>query len=152
MRAKTKHIGAFVVAVLVGVVVQGADMSVAAAPVPGQQAVVAVSPTHTESIAAVVVLNFYDAINTGDFEYAYFLLGSSWRAGQSYNSFVQGFAATSWDDVIVLATTEGRTSSTVTIALDAYQKDGSMKQFRGIYTVGYDGGIHRILSGTLRQL
>ncbi len=141
-----------VVALMIGCVsLCGDGLRAAAAPMPGQQAHIA-SSAYRNSIAEIVVLNFYDAINTGDFEYAYALLGRSWRAGQSYDSFVQGFAATAWDDVTVLATTEGRTSSTVTIALDAYQKDGSVRYYRGTYTVGYEGGIHRILSGTLRQL
>lgn len=150
-RGKRAMAGAMVALVVGCAAVCGDGLRVAAAPMPGQAAHVAPS-AYRENIAAIVVLNFYDAINTGDFEYAYALLGGSWRLGQSYNNFVQGFAATAWDDVVVLSTTEGRTSSTVTIALDAYQKDGSVKYFRGTYTVGYEGGIHRILSGTLRQV
>ena len=93
-------------------------------------------PTTTSaSTAQAVVEQYFAAINAGNYALAWSLGGMNIEQG-SYNSFVQGFAGTSSDDVTVISVS----GDTVTVQLDATQTDGTHKYFSGTYTVK-DGSI-----------
>ena len=82
------------------------------------------------SSAQAVVEQYFAAINAGNYALAWSLGGKNIAPG-SYNSFVQGFAGTSSDNVTVVSTS----GNTVSVELDATQTDGSHKYFAGTYTV-----------------
>ncbi len=79
--------------------------------------------------AASVVEDYYAAVNARDFRRAWDLGGK--HLGGSYDAFVAGFADTAHDSVHVT----GVRGDTVSVALDAEQRDGSVRSFAGTYTV-----------------
>jgi Protein kinase domain len=89
-------------------------------------------PPGTTSPAATVQA-FFAAINSHDYAKAWALGGQS--TGQSYQSFVQGFANTAHDDLTIVSVS----GDTVTIQLAASQTNGTVQNFQGTYTV--DNGI-----------
>jgi hypothetical protein len=90
-----------------------------------------------------VVENFYDAINAHDYQTAWALLGGN-KLGQTYQQFVAGFARTA-DDALSITGVNG---DTVTVELVATQDDGSVRTYRGTYTV--HGG--RIVKANIRRV
>ena len=86
--------------------------------------------TSGTSSAEAVVEQYFAAINARDYSLAWSLGGKNIEQG-SYNSFVQGFAGTSFDNVTVVSTS----GDTVAVQLDATQTDGTHKYFAGTYTV-----------------
>jgi len=80
--------------------------------------------------AQAVVEQYFAAINAHDYALAWSLGGKNIERG-SYDSFVQGFAGTSWDSVTIVSTS----GDIVAIQLDATQNDGTHKYFAGTYTV-----------------
>lgn len=76
-----------------------------------------------------VVLAYFQAINDHDYARAWELGGRNF--GQSYDTFVQGFADTVHDTVTVTRTDGGA----VTVELLAVHTDGSMHRYAGRYTV-----------------
>ncbi|GAA1986322.1 DUF4352 domain-containing protein [Catenulispora subtropica] len=87
-------------------------------------------PTTSASSPQTVVQQYFAAINAHDYALAWALGGKNLQGG-SYDSFVQGFATTSSDNVTIIATS----GDVVTIQLDATQTDGTHKFFAGTYTV-----------------
>ncbi|MFH8348499.1 hypothetical protein [Streptomyces sp. NPDC018045] len=85
--------------------------------------------TATAQDAASVVEDFYAAVNARDFRRAWDLGGK--HLGGSYDAFVAGFADTAHDTVRVT----GVQGDTVSVTLDAEQRDGSVRSFAGTYTV-----------------
>ncbi|WP_208853351.1 excalibur calcium-binding domain-containing protein [Streptomyces albofaciens] len=79
--------------------------------------------------AASVVEDYYAAVNARDFRRAWDLGGR--HLGGSYEAFVAGFADTVHDAVRVT----GVQGDTVSVALDAEQRDGAVRSFAGTYTV-----------------
>jgi hypothetical protein len=77
-----------------------------------------------------VVEQYFAAISAHDYPLAWALGGKNVHGG-SYDSFVQGFATTSSDDVTIVSTS----GDTVAIQLDATQTDGNHRFFAGTYTV-----------------
>ncbi|MFF2039457.1 hypothetical protein ACFVVX_03430 [Kitasatospora sp. NPDC058170] len=81
-----------------------------------------------------VLRDYYAAINTGAFRMAWQLGGRN-LAGD-YDTFVAGFSGTTSTTVTVLSVD----GAAVTATLDARQTDGTVRHFRGVYTVT-DGAI-----------
>jgi eukaryotic-like serine/threonine-protein kinase len=90
-----------------------------------------------------VVENYYDAINAHDYQTAWALLGGS-KPGQTYQQFVAGFSSTV-DDALTITGVNG---NIVTIELVATQDDGSIRTYRGTYTI--QGG--RIVKTNIRRV
>jgi hypothetical protein len=105
--------------------------------VPSTPITTSASPPTTTSTntAQAVVEQYFAAINAGNYALAWSLGGMNIEQG-SYNSFVQGFAGTSSDNVTIISVS----GDTVTVQLDAIQTDGTHKYFSGTYTVK-DGSI-----------
>jgi hypothetical protein len=102
------------------------------------------SPETTEAVSPdQVVENFYDAINAHDYQTAWALLGGN-KLGQTYQQFVAGFARTA-DDALSITGVNG---DTVTVELVATQDDGSIRTYRGTYTV--QSG--RIIQANIRRV
>jgi hypothetical protein len=89
----------------------------------------ATTTTSAVSLPESVVRAYFDAINTKDYQRAWALGGKN--VGQSYEEFTAGFASTDRDDVAVLSVQ----GNVVTAELTAFQTDGTMRKFRGTYTV-----------------
>ncbi|MEU2789537.1 excalibur calcium-binding domain-containing protein [Streptomyces sp. NPDC007100] len=85
--------------------------------------------TATERDAASVVEDYYAAVNARDYRRAWDLGGKNLNG--SYDAFVAGFADTAHDTVRVV----GASGGTVTVTLEAEQRDGSVRSFAGTYTV-----------------
>jgi hypothetical protein len=79
------------------------------------------------------VTAYIAAINRHDYARAWDLGGRNSSA--SYAAFVQGFGTTAKDTLIILSVR----GSVVTVELVAQQTDGTVKTYRGTYTV--EGGI-----------
>jgi hypothetical protein len=92
----------------------------------------AATTTSVASVPESVVRAYFDAINAKDYQRAWVLGGKN--VGQTYEAFAAGFAATDRDDVTILSVQ----GSVVTAELTAVQTDGSMRKFRGTYTVAGD--------------
>jgi hypothetical protein len=90
-----------------------------------------------------VVENFYDAINAHDYQTAWALLAGN-KLGQTYQQFVAGFARTA-DDAL---TVTGVNGNTVAVELVATQDDGSVRTYRGTYTVQ----VGRIIEASIRRI
>ncbi|MFJ4096501.1 hypothetical protein ACIPYS_33430 [Kitasatospora sp. NPDC089913] len=83
-----------------------------------------------------VLSDYFAAINAGDFRTAWQLGGRN-LAGD-YDTFVTGFDETTSTTVTVLSVD----GAAVTATLEARQTDGTVRRFRGVYTVT-DGAIAR---------
>jgi hypothetical protein len=90
------------------------------------------TPTPVVSVPESVVRAYFDAINAKDYQRAWVLGGKN--VGQTYEAFAAGFAATDRDELTVLSVQ----GSVVTAELTAVQTDGSVRKFRGTYTVAGD--------------
>ncbi|HET9171130.1 MAG TPA: DUF4352 domain-containing protein [Actinospica sp.] len=109
--------------------IENAQSPTAAAPASPSNSPVA-SASNGSGSAEAVVEQYFAAINDGNYAAAWLLGGKNIEQG-SYDSFVQGFAGTTADDVTVLSVS----GNTVTVQLDATQTDGTHKYFAGTYTV-----------------
>ncbi|MFH8406439.1 hypothetical protein ACH4FX_16860 [Streptomyces sp. NPDC018019] len=104
------------------------------APSGSAESTAAPEETATARDAAAVVEDYYAAVNARDFRRAWDLGGK--HLGGSYDAFVAGFADTAHDTVRITGVRGG----TVSVTLDAEQRDGSVRSFAGTYTVR-DGAI-----------
>ncbi len=86
-----------------------------------------------DSGPSAVVMDYFAAINAGDYEQAWALGGDNTGAGSLAN-FESGFDTTANDTVQIIAVN----GDVVTAALLAQQTDGTVKVFHGTYTV--EGG------------
>ncbi|KZB84523.1 hypothetical protein [Amycolatopsis regifaucium] len=80
---------------------------------------------------APTVIAYYDALNRRDFLTAWNLGGRRLAKGGTYDSYVRGFATTSWAALTVTSVS----GNTVYVDLSARQTDGSLRTFSGSYTV-----------------
>ncbi|MDY0812960.1 hypothetical protein [Kitasatospora purpeofusca] len=78
--------------------------------------------------------DYFAAVNTGAFRTAWQLGGRN--LGGDYDTFVAGFDGTTSTTVSVLSVD----GAAVTATLEARQTDGTVRRFRGVYTVT-DGAI-----------
>jgi len=90
-----------------------------------------------------VVKDYYDAINTRDYQTAWALVGGN-KFGQTFEEFATGFEDTVHDDLRILSVN----GSTVTIELIATHRNGSIHTYRGNYTIR----AGRIVKGDLRRV
>ncbi|WP_051367637.1 DUF4352 domain-containing protein [Hamadaea tsunoensis] len=100
----------------------------------------AANPPAAASPAAVVTA-YVDAINSGDYQRAWALGGSSFDSDEGH--FAAGFATTRHDTLTI----DGTSGGTVRVTLDAEQTDGSHQVYEGYYTV--QGGV--IVGGSLER-
>lgn len=116
----------------------GAPQGSAPAPAP---IVSARSSGDDGGAAAAVVRAYYDAIQSRDYRRAYGLWEDAGRAsGQSFDAFRRGFAETASVELTVGAPgrVEGAAGSRyvdVPVAVTAVQRDGTVRRFRGRYTL-----------------
>jgi hypothetical protein len=90
-----------------------------------------------------IVRNYYDAINSHDYQTAWRLVGGN-KFGQTYQEFVAGFASTAHDKLRI----DGVNGNTVTIELVATQDDRTTRTYQGTYTI--QGG--RIVDASLQRV
>jgi tRNA A-37 threonylcarbamoyl transferase component Bud32 len=95
---------------------------------PSQPSSSSQPPSGSTSPAATVQA-FFTAINSRDYAKAWTLGGQD--TGQSYQSFVQGFASTAHDDLTIVSVS----GNIVTIQLAATQTNGTVQNYQGTYTV-----------------
>jgi hypothetical protein len=79
-------------------------------------------------------VDFYNAINDGDYATAWALGGDN--LSPNFTTFSDGYSSTLTDS----ATATDTSATTADIQLDATQTDGTVKQYSGTYTV-VDGVI-----------
>lgn len=108
-----------------------------------------------DQLASYLVTHFYDAINIGDYVYAYTLLGNIWQEGTSYVKFRESYIATrniSIDDEHI---TLGDDEATITVVISADERvDGSYKLIKQqiSFRVGYDNDQLKLLNSKSKQL
>ncbi|WP_189957586.1 hypothetical protein [Streptomyces alanosinicus] len=96
------------------------EISAPAGPPPSSTATL--GPTQT-------VERYFDAVNERDYRTAWSLGGRNF--GESYDTFVAGFADTATTSVTV----QSVTGDVVAVALNVHAMDGSTKSYHGTYTV-----------------
>ncbi|MCT9092554.1 hypothetical protein N4G70_27320 [Streptomyces sp. ASQP_92] len=120
-----------------------AGASVPAAKTPTSRATPAIG--NTAPAPATVVEDFYAALNARDYRRAWDLGGN--HLGQTYASFVGGFAETAFDAVSI----DGVSGSTVDVRLHTIRTDGSAADYAGTYTVENGtithGSLHQVANG-----
>lgn len=108
-----------------------------------------------DQLASYLVSHFYDAINIGDYVYAYTLLGSSWQEGTSYVKFRENYISTrniSIDDQHI---TMGDDEATITVVISADERvEGSFKLTKQqiSFSVGYDDDQLKLLNSKSKLL
>ena len=141
--------------------VDGDGMSPAS---PGTEASSTGEPTPQDAVT--LVRDYYAAINAGSFGRAYALWSDGGNAsGQTPQQFADGFADTTGVSVQISA--PGRVGAAagsryieVPVAIDAQQRDGSVRQFVGAYTLrravadgaGAEQQQWRITSADIREV
>lgn len=103
------------------------------------------APTAGVPDARTVVTTYYDYINAGNYSAAWDLGGSHLAPG-TYTEWVTGFASTAHVDVT--ATDDGSGDGEVSVDLRARQYDGTVREFRGTYSVA--GG--EIVGGHIQEV
>lgn len=108
-----------------------------------------------DQLASYLVKHFYDAINIGDYVYAYSLLGGSWQESTSYVKFRESYIPRrniSIDDEHI---TINGDEATITVVISADERvDGSYKltKLQISFRVGYDDDQLKILNSKSKQL
>src|SRR5215475_5263555 len=101
---------------------------------PASPSTVSTSPSPPPpGVLAATVRAYYAAINDHRYARAWRLGGRN--TGQTYHAFVSGFAGTAHDTVTI----QSVSGDVVTAQLAAQQTDGTVKTYRGTYTV--EGGV-----------
>jgi serine protease Do len=104
-----------------------------------------------EKMASYLVTHFYDSLNSGDYVYAYSLIGSTWMASTSYEKFREGYIGTkniTIDNVSVQK--QGDERAVVTAHITAQERVGGAfvdTPYKVVYTVGYENDQLKLLSG-----
>jgi hypothetical protein len=90
------------------------------------------SPSSSPAPASpgAVVTDYYTAINSQDYQTAY-QLNELAQSKESYATFSKGFAGTKQDYLTITGVSGGK----VSFDLNANQTDGSVKTYKGTYTV-----------------
>ena len=97
--------------------------------------------SQSAAAAAVVIQEYYEAINQKDYERAYRRWeGGGAASGKTYESFVRGFYGTESVTVDVgspsrIEEAAGTRYITVPVAIRAMAADGATQRFAGIYTL-----------------
>ncbi|WP_127533115.1 S1C family serine protease [Paenibacillus kobensis] len=104
-----------------------------------------------EDMASYLVTHFYDSLNSGDYVYAYSLIGSTWLTGTTYEQFRAGYISTknvAIDHVDVKVTEEDHAEVTAFITAEE-RADGKQRtsKYKVVYTVGYENDQLKLLSG-----
>ncbi|PWV97963.1 trypsin-like peptidase [Paenibacillus cellulosilyticus] len=111
----------------------------------------AVGDVTFEDMASYLVTHFYDSLNSGDYVYAYSLIGSTWTASTSYEKFREGYIGTkniTIDDISVQVQEDE--TAVVTARITAQERvDGAFTDtpYKVVYTVGYENDQLKLLSG-----
>lgn len=104
-----------------------------------------------EDMATYLVTHFYDSLNSGDYVYAYSLIGSTWTTSTSYEKFREGYIATrniTIDDINVQVLQDEQ--AVVTAYITAQERvDGAFTDtpYKVVYKVGYENDQLKLLSG-----
>lgn len=108
-----------------------------------------------DQMASYLVKHFYDAVNTGDYVYAYSLLGANWQEGTSYVKFREGY--THMRNIAIddehISLSEDEAMVTVVISADE-RVEGAYKFVKQQITfrVGYDDDQLKLLSSKMKYL
>jgi hypothetical protein len=118
-----------------------------------------VSPTVlTASDHARAVMNeYYNDINTQNYQGAYNLWGNDFQNTHKLSDFEAGYAHTHHDDLTINSLTplaDGTVSADITIKAteDAASGGTVVSVYHGIYIVGQENGVWKILSGNFQKV
>jgi len=105
-----------------------------------------------EDMASYLVTHFYDSLNSGDYVYAYSLIGSTWLTGTTYEQFRAGYISTrnvAIDHIDVQVTEEDRAAKVTAFITAEERADGEnrISKYKVVYTVGYENDQMKLLSG-----
>src|SRR5436305_4046098 len=108
------------------------------------------STTTAKQQAQSVIVQYFSAINQKDYQSAYNLWANN---PQSYNDFVQGFAHTQHDDVVIDRMVQQPDGTVrVFITLTATSDTGATSLYRGYYLVGQQAdGTWKIITAHVNQ-
>ncbi|EFM10302.1 peptidase S1 and S6 chymotrypsin/Hap [Paenibacillus curdlanolyticus YK9] len=104
-----------------------------------------------EDMATYLVTHFYDSLNSGDYVYAYSLIGSTWLAGTPYENFREGYLSTknvTLEDIKVTTTDDEQAVVTAIVsAQERIDGEARLSKYKVTYTVGYENDQLKLLSG-----
>lgn len=122
------------------------------APTPSPTPSPSPSPVPLTQQAQTLVQNYYNDINSKDYQASYNLLGSQMQSQQPYQQYQNGFADTQ-QDVISFNNSTQQSDGTVRldVTLQATHTDGTQTTYQGYYIVGPENNSLKILSGHFTQ-
>lgn len=85
--------------------------------------------------AAIIVINYFDAINRGDYRTAYSYLSPQLQRTQSYAQFVALFYNLDHEELNVDAVEYQGSNTVVYVRLSRFNTDGTAQYYVGTYTV-----------------
>lgn len=102
-----------------------------------------------------IVTYFYQSLNDGDYVTAYYLLGSEWQSGISYEDFRAGYLHTGYINIgsVTLEKQTDEALINVDITAEEWRDSGTVYQnYRMTYTVGYENGELKMLHGKGKKI
>lgn len=109
-----------------------------------------------DKMAEYLVRHFYDSLNSGDYVYAYTLLGSEWKEKTSYEAFREGYLQTKnvkLDNLRVDVI--GNETADVTAIITADERsEGTtrVRKYQVSYRVGFENDQLKLLDGKGRAI
>ena len=108
--------------------------------------------------ARAVMNNYYNDINTQNYQGAYNLWGNDFQSTHKLSDFEAGYAHTHHDDLTINSLTplaDGTISADITIKATEDDSTGTgtvISVYHGIYIVGQENGVWKILSGNFQKV
>jgi hypothetical protein len=104
--------------------------------------------------AANVIMGYFGAINAKDHQAAYAALGAALQSAQPYADFAAGYATTlkvEPSSILISGSTQQTVAYQVTLNLSATQADGSVKNYKGTYSLATENGTWKIVAADVAQ-
>lgn len=117
-----------------------AFVGIVALPAPAYVAAQTSDPQY--DVAAIIVINYFDAINAGDYRTAYGYLSPQLQRAQPYAQFVALFRTLDHEELNVDAVDYVGVNSVVSVRLARFNTDGTAQFYVGTYTVQGGSGIY----------
>ena len=108
-----------------------------------------------DQMASYLVKHFYEAINLGDYVYAYSLIGNDWQESLSYVKFREGYNQIRNIMIDDEHITLNEDEATITVVISVNERrDGvyELVKKRVTFRIGYDNDQLKLLSGKVKTI
>lgn len=119
-------------------------------PGPSSTPSATATPTAVQEARAVID-NYYNDINSRDYQDAYNLWSNAYQNSQTESAFAAGYTNTIHDSITILSLTEqagGTVQASLTITANEQSSSGPVvSTYQGTYVIGVENGTWKFLSG-----